>query len=327
MSRESEAEDPASRSRLFVMGGAHIDRRGRVAGRFVPGASNPGSMREEPGGGALNAARAAVQRGVHVSLMSLRGGDSTGEAVAAAIAASGIKDRSVTFLDRQTPSYTAILDDRGGLVAGLADMALYDLFFARQASRRATRDAVQAADSILLDANLPEEAIARLVSHAGDRPVYGIAVSPAKVLRFAGVLPRIACLFLNGAEAAALGAAGSDAGALARLAQLGLKRAVMTRGAAGILCLDAGEMFSLAAPETSDIVDVTGAGDALAGATIAALLRRLPFEAAVREGMAAAHLAIRDAAASPVLEPHTFAEVVGQLGPASRFDKLSETPT
>ena len=48
------------RPHLVAAGAAHIDRRGRVSGPYVPAASNPGSMREEIGGGAFNALRNAM---------------------------------------------------------------------------------------------------------------------------------------------------------------------------------------------------------------------------------------------------------------------------
>ena len=61
------------RPKLLAVGGAHVDRRGQVAGPYAPGASNPGRMREDVGGGAFNALRNAVQRGIDCSLMSVRG--------------------------------------------------------------------------------------------------------------------------------------------------------------------------------------------------------------------------------------------------------------
>ena len=80
---------------IIAVGGAHVDRRGQTAGAYVPGASNPGTMREEVGGGVFNALRQAVRRGVAGSLMSVRGGDEAGERVSRAIAAAGIAVREV----------------------------------------------------------------------------------------------------------------------------------------------------------------------------------------------------------------------------------------
>ena len=59
--------------RLLAVGGAHVDRRGRMTGTFVPGASIPGTMREDVGGGAFNALRTAVQLGAKGAMLSMRG--------------------------------------------------------------------------------------------------------------------------------------------------------------------------------------------------------------------------------------------------------------
>ena len=79
-----------TRPKLLAIGGAHIDRRGQVSGIYVPGASNPGTMSEDVGGGVFNAVRNAARRGVGVSLMSVRGADSAGENVARAIERAGL---------------------------------------------------------------------------------------------------------------------------------------------------------------------------------------------------------------------------------------------
>ena len=147
---------------ILILGGAHIDRRGRISGDTAPGASNPGTWKQEAGGGAFNAGRALSRLGHRVTLISPRGGDAEGDAVSAAAEAAGVIDRPFTFLDRRTPSYTAILERDGNLVIALADMELYRLFSPRRLTIRAVRDDVDAADVILTDANLPAETLAAL---------------------------------------------------------------------------------------------------------------------------------------------------------------------
>ena len=49
---------------ILVMGGAHVDRRGRIAGETAPGASNPGAWFVEAGGGGFNALLGADQQGL-----------------------------------------------------------------------------------------------------------------------------------------------------------------------------------------------------------------------------------------------------------------------
>jgi sugar/nucleoside kinase (ribokinase family) len=295
---------------ILGIGGAHMDRRGRVSGEFIPGASNPGVMGEDVGGGTFNALRTAVQRGVEGALMSVRGGDAAGATVAQAIAQAGIRDLSAIFLDRGTPSYTALLGRDGDVIAALADMGLYEIAFARQLRRSSIADAAQAADAILCDANLPADALARVAALAPGKPLFAIAISPAKAVRLAAVLPALAGLFLNSREAAAL--TGLDAASppvelLEALRDKGVSRAVLTKGEQKVFALDGGAILQATPPEPRRIVDVTGAGDAIAGAAIAAIVSGRPFAEAVREGMAAALLTIESTVAAPRMPRAAFA--------------------
>ncbi|MFE0013992.1 carbohydrate kinase family protein [Mesorhizobium sp. NPDC059054] len=306
--------------KLFAAGGAHIDRRGQVSGPYVPAASNPGTMHEDVGGGVFNALRTVVRRGVSASLISVRGGDTAGETVARTIAQAGIKDLSVTFLDRTTPSYTAILDSEGELVVGFADMGLYDLAFPKQMRRANIRGAVEAADAVLCDANLPTAALERLMALADARPVFVIAISPAKVVRLASRFERPALVFMNRREAAALTGLSREASEtelVTGLRGIGLRGGVVTAGDRPALGYDKDGAFSIAPPPPKTVVDVTGAGDALAGATTAALLRGLPLRTALREGVAAAGLAIESPLSVPGFTPASFAAALA-LVPEAR---------
>lgn len=295
---------------ILGIGGAHIDRRGQVAGDFVPGASNPGTMGEDVGGGTFNALRNAVNRGATGWMMSVRGGDAAGAAVARAISDAGIRDLSVTFLDRGTPSYTAILSRDGDVLAALADMGLYEIAFPRQMRRASLRVAAHGADAVLCDANLPQQALARVPELADGKPIFAIAISPAKAARLAGILPHLACLFLNTREAGVLSGLGAEAGPaemIAALREKGVTCAVITQGAERVLAFDADRILAFTPPRAARVVDVTGAGDALAGATVAALLAGVPLGEAVRHGMAAALLAVQSASCVPELPAAGFA--------------------
>lgn len=306
--------------RILAIGGAHVDRRGRMSAPFVPGASIPGAMSEEVGGGAFNALRGAVRRGAAGSLMSVRGGDAAGEAVAAEIASNGISDLSAVFLDRATPSYTALLDRGGDVVAALADMGLYELAFPKQMRRAKMREAIAAADAVLCDANLPETALWRLAEAAGTVPLFAIAISPAKAVRMVPILDRLSCLFMNRREAAVLAGtnAEADASEIARgLRAAGLKRGVVTAGGSAVFAFDAEGLSMIAPPAPRQVVDVTGAGDALAGTTTVALLRGEGLASALRQGIAAAVLAIESPSAVPELGQAAFDQVLA-LVPQAR---------
>lgn len=279
--------------KVFAAGGAHQDRRGRCFEPFHPGASNPGVMAESVGGAVLNAVRAMRRFGAAVSVVSARGGDRSGAAVAAALAEIGVADMSMTWLDRRTPTYTAILEASGDLVGGLADMALYELMRPRVFSRRHIREAMDDSDFMLLDANLPADTIERLAVSAGKRPVAAIGVSPAKVGRLAAAIPRFSMLFLSLAEATALVDGTADLPAenvVARLAETGCRQAVVTDGPRPAAIVADGTICWQAPPIVASLRDVTGAGDTLAGAATFAVATGAPFLAAARFGMVAASL-------------------------------------
>lgn len=281
--------------RIAVFGGAHLDRRGRFSGTTVPGASNPGSWFEEAGGGGFNAARNLARLGFEVRMIAPRGGDAAGEKVAAAALAAGVIDCPFTFLDRATPSYTAILEADGNLVIALADMDLYRLFTPRRLRQRAMRDILAASDLVLMDANLPEETIAALC--AAVRPdilTAAIAVSPAKVVRLRRQLARLSFLFMNVAEACAL--TGTSVEAIEdwplSLRALGLHGGVVTDGARAAIAFD-GDTVVRVLPQSLDTLgDVTGAGDALAAGFLSGRLAGLDLSTCLRRGVAAAALTV-----------------------------------
>ncbi len=236
---------------LLAFGGAHIDRRGYVSGAYMPAASNPGTLREEVGGGTFNALRWAVRRGLAASLCSMRGGDDAGDRVARATNAAGIRDLSAVFLDRATPSYTALIDADGELIAGLADMGLYDLAFPKQMRRSKLREAAAGADALLCDANLPTAALERCLDLAGGKPCFGIAISPAKVVRFTPLLGRLSVLFMNRREAVAMtgqATTGTGAELVAALRRFGLEAGVVTGGGGPLLGYDADGAFTATPP-------------------------------------------------------------------------------
>jgi pseudouridine kinase len=308
--------------KILAVGGAHIDRRGQMTSPFVPGASIPGTMREDVGGGAFNALRTAVQRGAAGAMLSMRGGDAAGDTVARAITGSGIADLSAVFLDRATPSYTALLDREGDVVAALADMQLYEIAFPKQLRRAKVREEVAAADAVFCDANIPAAGLQRLAALSAGKPVFAIAISPAKAVRLAEVLPALSCLYMNRREAAALASMGGDdpvEAVVARLKALGLAHGVITQGSGPVIGFDASGVISVTPPAPRKIADVTGAGDALAGAMTVALLGGLPFGKALREGVAAALLAVESASSVPELSKRAFGEALALVPEAGEM--------
>lgn len=280
---------------ILGVGGAHVDRIGHLSGPAHGGASNPGTMTEWVGGCMANTLRVAKAiGGARIGLISARGGDTGGRLVAEALSDTGIEDFGAVFLDRATPSYTAIMDADGEVMAALADMDLYETGLARHLRRAEPRALIAETGLLLVDANLPSDAIGALCDGRSG-PVVALAVSPAKAPRIVPHAARFALAFMNRREMNALIEAPLDRpvgpDTVAQLSALGFRRAVISDGSSAVTVLDGHSAWRQRVGSTADPVDVTGAGDALAGATLAHW-PGMALADAVRLGIAAAAVTI-----------------------------------
>lgn len=284
-------------SRVACIGGAHIDVTARASeGLLHFGTSNPVTMPRlrSHGGVARNVAEALARLAVPVAQIGLVGADADGGAVADALRLLGIDTTGLAVTDAaRTASYIAVLDDRGELVMGLADMAIYDGM--TPAHIAAARPVLAAAGVWFLDTNPPASVLQALLE--GKPPGTFVAangVSVAKVRRLAGVLGRIDLLFVNADEASELAdlpirAPLDITAAAARLRTRGCGTVVITQGAEGVfVSAPEGDGFLPAIP--ARVVDVTGSGDLLAAGMLYALRRGDTVLAAARFGVAAAGL-------------------------------------
>jgi pseudouridine kinase len=281
-------------ARILAIGGAHIDRTGRLDAAHRPGASNPGHWQSVPGGGVFNAARSLARLGHQVTLVSPRGGDGEAELVAEAASAAGLEDCPLTFLDRATPSYTSILEPDGNLVTALADMALYDLIPARRLLTARFKSKLERSDLVIADANLPESALTGLAeaAHASGVPLAAIAVSPAKVVRWKPGMSRLALLAMNSAEASTLtGKSPQDTAKLQQALEAGgLTSGLISAGAGPVLAFGKDGSLTLVPPPLEHVSDVTGAGDALASGYLDGLLSGGSMQDNLTRGIALARL-------------------------------------
>ncbi|MEO1749410.1 MAG: PfkB family carbohydrate kinase [Pseudomonadota bacterium] len=273
--------------RVVGIGGAHVDWIAKMGRPNMPGASTPGSVETYVGGCCLNSLRVLAQLSADCSMtmISARGADTAGELVQTAIEEAGLDDQSAVFLDRSTPTYTAILNAQGDVQAAVADMVLYEESLPRHLRRREVRDTLHNADILVIDANLPGAAI-KTITSAFEGMIVGLAISPAKASRLIPSAKHFDIVFMNHREKAALG----------DLQTAGFKDSVITQGNGNVLVSMDGAEQSMRVPPVPSVVDVTGAGDALAGATLAALISLADFTLfdAVKLGITAAGKTVKE---------------------------------
>lgn len=288
-------------SAVTVFGGATFDRIARCSEPPVMGASNPGTLRHSPGGVGFNVATILARVGIKTRLVTKLAADRDGKAIAATAKKCGVLLVTNTPPPKDAPSatYTATFDNAGGLVIGVADMAICD-WIAPADAAAAIGDAPPN-DFWVVDANLPSDTLSFIAGEAEHRdyPLAALTVSPAKAVRLTPVLDRIDFLFANRLEAAALldldPAVGAGARQAARyasaLADAHGINVVVTNGGEPLASASRGDVRAHA-PLRARIKAVNGAGDSLAAGTIRGLADGMALPEAVRLGLAAAALTI-----------------------------------
>jgi len=266
------ADAASADAALLVTGALHLDLIGRLVGPHRPAASNPVHFAASPGGVGANVARAIAAAGHACHLVCPAG---LGE-IDPTLALPGVDITRVPVADQAAGRYVAILDDAGELVAGYSDTLACESADV-EALVAAASPIRAAALMLVLEANLSASAIAALIE-AGDGPVVALAVSPHKAQRLAPRANEIDLLFCNRREALALTQAAPTASldTLAdALQRCGFGRVVLTDGPAGLMVVEPGTRCAVDAPAlgSHEMRGVNGAGDALAGATLATLAK------------------------------------------------------
>jgi pseudouridine kinase len=291
-----ESLEPTS---VLVIGASGLDVKGRALSPLVLGTSNRGVIRNSLGGVGRNIAENLARLGVPTILLSAVGADKTGRRILDQAADSGIDPRHI-LVDAagRTGSYVAILDHQGGVSVSIDDMTILDRITPRYVNdrRRLFRDAA----IVVVDANLSPatlKTVFRLARHY-QVPVCADPTSKSLAPRLRPYLSQLHMVTPNQAEAAALLERGSVDGrdeAIAAAKQLvarGVEIAVVTLAEMGVCYATSNESGHVPALDI-EIVDLTGAGDALSAAVIFGLSEEMPMDEAIRLGVSAAALTLQ----------------------------------
>jgi pseudouridine kinase len=280
---------------VLCIGGAAIDLGLRLSAPPILGTSNLADAASSFGGVARNVAELLARFGAAASLLGAVGEDAVGAELLAHLRAVGVDTtRSIVVPGGETARYVAVLDTDGELVIGVNAM---------QVTSAITADRIRAADLASVDwlfaeCNLDADALTAVLERRRGDHALRLAIdtiSVPKVARLPRDLTGIDLLFTNVDEANALldrDEPRSRVGGLAlssALLQRGIAAAVVTLGDRGHVVRTAeGAWWS--GSVTAEVVDVTGAGDALIAGTLTGIQRGLALAAAARDGALAAAL-------------------------------------
>ncbi|GGB37560.1 carbohydrate kinase [Roseibium aquae] len=303
MSRQNPSFSAAAAPVVYCFGAVHMDTIAHARELVRPDTSTPARLTSTPGGVASNVARALVPLGVQSHLFGACGEDATGHSLADALWRSGVQAHLIKRPGHATGRYIAFHDPDGTLAAACVDdevletapADLFDDLFQ-------TAAAGQHSALWFADANMPAALLARVAEMAPQGSLVLDGVSRAKVRRLRPVLQQAELVFLNRSEATVLVEDALNARSdrlpdipLRDLAdgvmELGPRSVVITLGGGGLF-LAQDEHRTRVSALKADVVDTTGAGDALIAGTIAGIARTLPLDMAVRAGQQAARLTL-----------------------------------
>jgi ribokinase len=260
------------------------------AGETVTG----GTFARHGGGKGANQAVAAARAGAHVAMVGAVGADDLGDEALRELADEGIDVAAVARLDGVPTGVAAIVvDARGENFVAVASGANAEID-AAVVEEAVPRLIERGSDGVvLLGHEVLEPVVAAGVS-AGREAGWRVVLNPAPARRLADDLEGV-ILTPNAHEARALTGEEEVEGAARALAARTGAPVLVTLGGEGALLLD-GEAERLPAPAV-EVVDTTGAGDAVNGALAAELAAGRPLHEAARFAMVAAALSTRVAGA------------------------------
>lgn len=305
---------PSEKRRCAVIGAANIDIGGFPIGVCAMGDSNPGRIRLSAGGVGRNIACNLSRLGVETHLVTALGGDAFADILRSDCASAGVHlEHALICPDAASSAYLFVADAAGDMALAVNDMSICAML--TPSALEPLTDWLNGMDAVVLDANLPGDTL-EYIAEQVRVPLIADAVSAAKVIRLAPILPRLWALKPNALETAALTGLPADlnpAAAARGLRALGLKRAFITLGPGGVCAMD-GEAIEILPCPAARLVNATGAGDAFTAALAWALLNGLDTPAAARAGLAASAIALEcEATVSPAMSEAALKDRMNHL--------------
>ncbi len=275
---------------VVVFGSINLDLVARVPRIPVPGETIAGrTLATLPGGKGANQALAARAAGAAVALYGVVGADTFATAALANLRAAGVALDGVATLSAPT----------GVALINVADDGENAITVIPGANALAQADAVPddllaRGVTLLMQLEVPVAEVASLAARAHARGATVVLNAAPAVPLPEAILAAVNVLVVNESEAATYAAAwqlpaSPAAFVCAAMERLGLC-AVVTLGARGAVTSGAGRVVNVSPPAIA-VIDTTGAGDAFAGALVAALDRSAMIDEAIAAGVAAGALA------------------------------------
>lgn len=308
-------------SGVVVIGGANIDFRGKPVGEVLERhTSNPGKINVSSGGVGRNIAHNLALLNVPVTLLSAVGDDGEGIRILEETGKAGVKlDQMIISGKYPTGIYLAILDEKGEMEVAVSDMKILEEVTVEHLRSKAYL--IKESKIVVVDTNIPEESIEYVVDLCNKIgvPILVEPVSVEKARKLRKMLDgsergrgsgKWTVDYITPSEDELESILGAEAEidddvdidivkAAEELKCRGVRNMIVTLGERGIYVSGGGtdqgkkeDCNKFMAPYRGEVVDVTGAGDALVAGLVYGIYKGYSLEVAARFGLGAAALTV-----------------------------------
>ncbi len=304
---------------ILAIGSAAIDIKTHLSRKPLATTDVPGAITLKPGGVTRNMAENLARLQTSIVFHGILGDDPLANVLIDLSRAAGLEvrriPRSIPMPDDlsrlklkpnlPTATLSVMLGPDGQQIAGAFDGELLDAL--QPIDLEPLSEKIHTAEAVICDCGLPADVLLKLKTMLLPNTFFycnpgSVALSP----RMEPLLDRLDLLTCNHLEAGALTDVKIDGpakliSAAMILVKNGVKRAVVTFGSRGIGYADENRSQYLPAM-AANLIDATGAGDALAAAMIYALLEKHSIQVALKYGLAAAAITCEsDESVSPLM--------------------------
>lgn len=221
--------------------------------------SSIGSIQTSYGGVGRNIAENIARLGIPVHLCSVIGDDTFGSSMLAHAHWFGIDISLVDVLtSKRTSSYLAV-SNHEDMVVGVNDMDITNSMHRRWVDKKLPH--LKQFEVVVIEPNIPEDTLTYLMECLVDKIIIVDPVSATKASRLLPSLPNISVIKCNALELKELSRLSDIDEGMKHLVSRGVERVIVTQGKNDIYeCTT--DSLNIYSPIPTEIINVTGAGDA-----------------------------------------------------------------
>lgn len=273
------------KNEVVIIGGSNIDYIGNLPTGFNISESNIGTVDTYFGGVSRNIAENLARNDVELSFVTCIADDALGKAMKEELESIGV-DLYVPSNVEKTGSFLSV-NENNNLFVGLCDVNY------QNSLTKEYLDKINIIDEntkyISIDTNLPDELIEYICNKYQDKFIISDGISSRKVVRLTNVLDKLSLLKVNIFEGQTLTGYDKPELIIKSLLKKGVKTCIVTCGSNPTVYNVGDEIFLEPTIKASNIVNTTGAGDAMLSGVVKGLVMNKSIQEAIKIGHLFAH--------------------------------------